>query len=84
MMMMLAWRPFIDPLDLHGMWFLFLIPLSLGIAVVYKAVRLRSMDRYWQNVVVMTGQIIVGMIALGALSYVVIQVVVPLLVPIEM
>lgn len=84
MMMMLAWRPFIDPLDLHGMWFLFLIPLSLGIAVVYKAVRLRSMDRYWQNVAVMTGQIIVGMIALGALSYVVIQVVVPLLVPIEM
>jgi hypothetical protein len=38
-----SWRPLIDPVDLHspvwlGGWTL-LIPLALGIAVIYKAVR---------------------------------------------
>ena len=40
--MLLAWRPFLDPLDLHGYWWAFLFPLSLGIAFTYKAVRVRA------------------------------------------
>lgn len=66
---LLAWRPFLDPLPIHSVWFLFLIPLSFGIAVVYKAARMRTLERYWPSVIIMTIQIVVGMIALAAASY---------------
>jgi hypothetical protein len=40
-MMLLAWRPFLDPLNLHEYWWAFLVPLALGVAFTYKAVRVR-------------------------------------------
>lgn len=70
----LAWRPFLDPLPIHSIWFLFLIPLSFGIAVVYKAARMRTLERYWPSVIIMTVQIVMGMIALAAASYLFIMV----------
>lgn len=63
------YRPFIDPFELHQWWWLMLVPLSLFIAIVYKAVRVKSMDRYWSQVLMMTVQIILGMVALAAASY---------------
>lgn len=38
--MTLLFRPFLDPIELHGLWWVLLFPLALGISVVYKAVRL--------------------------------------------
>jgi hypothetical protein len=63
------YRPFIDPLELHQWWWLLLIPMSFGVAVVYKAVRVKTMDKYWQQVLIMTIQIVLGMLALAAASY---------------
>ncbi len=61
-----SWRPFIDPIPLPGAtWWLTLIPLALLISVVYKAVRVRNMDRYAPKVLVMAGQIIVAMLLLA-------------------
>ena len=61
-----GWRPFIDPINLPGAtWWLTLIPLALLISVVYKAIRVRSMDRYIPNVLLMTAQIIVAMVLLS-------------------
>lgn len=77
----LAWRPFLDPIDLHGSWYLLLIPLSFFIAMVYRAVRVPDFQGYWRKVLVLTFQIIVSMILLGLASYLIIQVVVPLLMP---
>lgn len=73
----LAWRPFLDPLDAHKVWYLFLLPLSLGISIAYKAVRVVDMRTYWKDVAVMTTQIVLAMIALAIASYVIILVVVP-------
>lgn len=75
------WRPFLDPLDLHGAWFLLLIPLALGIAIVYRAVRLPDLDKYWAKVLVLTIQIVLSMVLLGVASYLFIQVAVPMLMP---
>src|SRR5262249_10147421 len=66
---MLAWRPFRDPLNVHTTWYLFLIPMAFLISVVYRAVRMKTLDQYWQQVVVMTVQIVLGMIALAVASY---------------
>jgi uncharacterized membrane-anchored protein len=73
----LAWRPFLDPIDAHGVWYLFLVPLALGISIAYKAVRVGDMRSYWKDVAVMTTQIILAMIALAIASYVIILVIVP-------
>lgn len=76
---LIAWRPFLDPLDLHTLWWLTLIPMALFVAMAYKAVRLPELDDYWRSVAVMTAQIILAMIALAAALHLIIEFVVPLL-----
>jgi len=75
----LPYRPFLDPVrgPVHSHWYLLLLPMSFGVAVVYKAVALQTMDRYWSQVVFMTVQIVVGMIVLAIGSYAVVMVYVP-------
>jgi len=70
----LAIRPFLDPLNVHDVWWLFLLPMALGISVVYKAVRLTTLERYWLQVFIMTAQIILGMLALAIASYLFVEV----------
>lgn len=76
-MIVLAWRPFLDPINAHEVWWLFLVPLALGISIAYKAVRMRRLDRYWPQVVGMTFQIIVAMIVLGLVGYLFVLFIVP-------
>ena len=56
---LVAWVPFLQPMPSPGPWWpLFLLPLSLGIAMVYKAVRTGDLRRYPREVIVMTTQIV--------------------------
>lgn len=73
------YRPFIDPVELHEYWWILLLPMSIGIAIAYKAVRVRSTPEgnligYWRAVTVMTGQILAAMILLGVASYLLVEV----------
>jgi len=79
----LAWRPFLDPLNLHEYWWALLPPLALGISVAYKAIRVRDMSEYPRQVVVMTGQIVLAMIVLGAAVFLFLEYVVPAIVPVR-
>lgn len=63
------YRPFIDPLELHQWWFLLLIPMALLVAMSYKAIRLQTLEHYWRHVLLMSAQIVLGMMALGAATY---------------
>ncbi len=77
---LLAYIPFVDPIHaLQDWWYLLLIPLAFGISVIYKALRSPQFEHYWQNVLVMTGQIVAAMIALAAVLVVAIQVLIPLI-----
>jgi hypothetical protein len=80
-MEMLAYTPFLDPIDAHRWWFLLLIPMAIGLSVVYKAVRMASLERYWRHVASMTMGIIAGIILLGAAMYVLIEWIMPLIAP---
>jgi hypothetical protein len=71
-----AWRPFLDPLDLHDYWWWTLLGLALGISIAYRAVRVHSFEGYWRRVAVMTIQIVGGMMLLSALVYLVVEVLV--------
>jgi hypothetical protein len=73
MMITLAHRFFIDPLDVHSLWWLTLLPIALFISMAYKAIRLPTMDRYWPQVASMAVQIVLAMIGLAAACYVIIE-----------
>lgn len=81
--LILGYRPFLDPIDANGVWWLMLPPLALLIAVVYKALRLPSLKGYAMRVLVMAAQIVVAMILLGAGAYLLIQHIAPLILPVR-
>ena len=75
---MLAYVPFLDPINLfHDWWYLLLIPLSFGISVIYRALKVPNLDRYWRAVFTMTAQITLAMVALGVGLVVLVVVILP-------
>ena len=77
LLLTLAWRPFLDPLDLHDLWFWLLIPLAVLIAVAYKAVRTPDMNDFWRQAGLFAAQIVVGIVGLFAVALVTLNVVLP-------
>jgi hypothetical protein len=59
----LAYRPFLDPLKVWDYWLWLLLPLCLGVSLVYKSVRVDSMRRVPAEAVKATFWIVVGMAA---------------------
>ena len=72
-------RFFLEPLPLQDQWWLTLLPLALLISIAYKAVRVRTFEGYWRQVIMMTLQIIVAMIALSVAMYLFVELIVPAL-----
>jgi len=79
-MSLLAWIPLIEPMPgvIHW-WWAWIVPMVLLVSVIWKAIRLPSLERYWREVAWMTGQVLLGMLALAVGLIVLVQWVVPLL-----
>jgi uncharacterized membrane protein YhaH (DUF805 family) len=75
------WRPFLDPVIIHDSWYLLIIPMAFLMSMAYKAVRCHDMRRYWRAVIAMTIQVVLGMIALGAGFWMLIEFVLPRIAP---
>ena len=74
----LAWIPFIEPVQsLGNWWILLMIPLSLGISMIYKAMRMDRLDGYVGAVAIMTAQLVLSMFLLAAALFIVVQVLIP-------
>ncbi len=72
--------PFIDPINVfHDWWYLLLIPLSFGISVIYRALKMRNLDRFWRAVAMMTVQIVLVLAALAVGLVVLVELAIPLL-----
>lgn len=80
-MTLLAYRPFLDPLPLDDVWFLLVVPLSLGVALVYRAVRATDQPAFYRSVMVMTLQTVAAMIGLGFGFFTLVEFVLPLIAP---
>ncbi|CAG0964686.1 hypothetical protein PHYC_00919 [Phycisphaerales bacterium] len=78
---LLAYRPFIDPIDLHKFWFVLLVPLAFFLSIAYKSVRLDDLKELPRAVVSMTIQICFWMVVLGVASYLFVQHLAPLIAP---
>lgn len=75
-----AYIPFVTPINaLHEWWYLLLVPLAFGISVIYRGVRLRSLDHFWKRVTFTTVQIVLAMVGLAIGLNILVQVVIPLL-----
>jgi hypothetical protein len=75
------WRPFLDPVIIHDSWYFLIIPMAFLMSMAYKAVRCHDMRRYWRAVIAMTIQVVLGMIALGAGFWMLIEFVLPRIAP---
>lgn len=77
---LLAYIPFVHPIAaFHVWWYLLLLPLSFGVSVIYKALRMPSLDSFWHEVMVMTIQIVLAMIGLAICLVLLVQVLIPAL-----
>jgi len=74
---LLAYTPFLDPLNIESWWYFTLIPLAFFVSMAYKAVRVQSFDHYWRNVLMMTIQIVLGIVGLGLLMFLLITQIMP-------
>jgi len=74
-----AYTPFLDPLDLHDQWWFTLIPIAFFVSMAYKGVRMKTLEGYWRYTLLMTAQIILGMIGISVFLYVLVEVLVPVL-----
>ncbi len=75
---MIGYVPFLDPINaFHEWWFVLLIPMSFGISVIYRALKLPSLEHYWRAVMTMTAQIVLVMAALGIALVIVVVLIIP-------
>lgn len=80
-MITLAYTPFIDALPLHDAWYLLIIPMTIFLAIGYKAVRCYQLKTYTREVIVFVIQIL-GSMALLAIAFTLfVNVLVPLIAP---
>lgn len=68
------YRPFLDPVDIHGAWWALLPVMAVFISLVYKAVKHKDLSTYWRAVGKMTLEIVGGMALLAVASYVVVEI----------
>ncbi len=66
-LLMLAYTPFMQPLPgLWDYWIWLLLPLCIGVSVVYKSIKCRSMRKVPVQAIMITVYILVSMAAAGA------------------
>ncbi|HSI35478.1 MAG TPA: hypothetical protein VK986_17990 [Tepidisphaeraceae bacterium] len=61
-----AYTPFWNPLPVWDYWYTLLIPLSLGISIVYKSVKCHHMRQVPREATIIFLTILIGMIAAAA------------------
>ncbi len=77
---MLAWIPFLQPApDVAKFWWLLVLPLSVLLSMIWRAVRTADLRAYWPSVAKMSAQIILGMIGLFVALALLIRVVLPMI-----
>lgn len=58
----LGFRPFLDPLPIDRYWMLLLLPLVVGISVVYKTIKVDRLEKLPREAAVLAAQIVAFMI----------------------
>ena len=62
----LAFRPFMEPLPIDRYWMLLLVPLVIGVSVTYKAIKVDRLEKLPRESAVLVLQIIAFMVMAAA------------------
>ncbi len=63
---MTAWALFVNPVQVGSAWALWMVlPLCLGVAIAYKAIRVPDLRKLWLEVLKLMAYMVVGLAALG-------------------
>ena len=73
--MTLAYQMFLDPLPIWDYWPWLLIPLALGISIVYKSIKCKSMTTVPREASAIAVWIVGGMVFAAAILWGVVEVV---------
>lgn len=73
---LLAWTPFVQPLPVWDYWYLLVLPLCAGLAIVYKSIKCDSMRRVPREAAVIFGTIVLGLVAAALAFWVMVRLVV--------
>ena len=77
---LLAYTPFIDPINAFDGWFFLLLPLAILTALAYKAVRAPRQDVILKQAAMFALQIIGGIVGLYIFALITLKFVLPLVV----
>jgi hypothetical protein len=78
--LLLAQIPFLAPFTALGVyWWILMVPLVFGIAVVYRATHDASLDRFWTRAGLFTVKSMVAMMGLALALYLFVYLVIPIL-----
>tara|TARA_Y100001934_G_scaffold231932_1_gene280373 strand:- start:42 stop:278 length:237 start_codon:yes stop_codon:yes gene_type:complete len=77
---MLAWIPFLEPMTgLMSVWYLLAIPLVVGISMTYKAIRIPERGPWGPEVVIMSLQVVCGIVLMAIFLGLFVSYIIPLL-----
>ena len=62
----LGYTPFLEPLPIEGIWWMLAVPLVLGVAVVYKTLKLDDLSALPREAALLAGSVLLFMLALMA------------------
>ncbi len=78
MMLIASWIPFVGPMNwMQSVWYISLIPLAIGIAMIYKAIRVTHLRTYWAQVGMLSVQIVCTIVLLAIALIVFVQFIIP-------
>ncbi|MEM8756501.1 MAG: hypothetical protein AAGF47_01800 [Planctomycetota bacterium] len=73
-LLLLAYRPLLDPLPIHGAEWAALPAIALFMAMAYRGVRTEHIDHYWPGTFRVAGVIVLVMVILSALAWLAIEI----------
>ena len=68
-----GYRPFLSPLPVWDYWIWLLIPLCLGVSIVYKAIRIERMNDVPKQAAIITLWILGGMTAAAVVLAIIVR-----------
>ena len=70
----LAWTPFLQPMPVWNYWMLLLLPLTVGVSVVYKSMKCRDMSQVPREATQIGIMILLGMAAAAVILWAMVRV----------
>jgi len=75
---LVAWTPFLQPAPaVHAWWWMLVLPMALGVAMAYKAIRVKDVSEWPKAVLRMSAQIVAAIVGIAVGLYLLVILLLP-------